>query len=144
MTKTFPCSFCAKNVNVNHRAVCCDICNRWIHIKCNNLNQNDYFLLKNDPNPFDCICSLKDNVPFTNLTNNELILVVTKGVNTSSDNSNIFNYHTPQMQTHIKNLNEYLNKLLMPPTDDDDDEDCLQLIATMYILQPRRIFKIEI
>ena len=31
----FPCSVCGKRVGINHEAVCCDKCNKWIHIRCN-------------------------------------------------------------------------------------------------------------
>ena len=38
----FPCQICAKNVHDKDKAVQCDLCELWIHIKCKNLN---YFIL---------------------------------------------------------------------------------------------------
>ena len=32
-----PCAVCEKSVAINHEAVYCRICNRWIHIRCNNI-----------------------------------------------------------------------------------------------------------
>ena len=136
MSPTFPCSKCLKNVNKNHRAVCCDLCDQWIHIKCNYLNLNDYNKLKNDPDPFFCINCTKDVFPFTNLTNNELILLIKKGINIPSDDeSNLFTAHSPNMQNHINNLNEFLNKSLMSfsdSTDDDTDENISPLNCNYY------------
>ena len=37
MTPMFPCGICAKAVAKNHNAVCCDICNLWVYIKCNSM-----------------------------------------------------------------------------------------------------------
>ena len=31
MTPKFPSGICAKAVAKNHNAVCCDICNLWVH-----------------------------------------------------------------------------------------------------------------
>ena len=38
MTPKFPCGICSKAVEKNRNAVCCDGCNLWVHIRCNNLN----------------------------------------------------------------------------------------------------------
>ena len=37
--------FCEKIVKTCDKAVCCDLCRKWIHIKCNNLNDLDYYCL---------------------------------------------------------------------------------------------------
>lgn len=38
----FPCGSCSKAVKWNQRAVCCDACNKWHHIDCQNINSVDY------------------------------------------------------------------------------------------------------
>ena len=38
----FPCGICEKNVNHNQIAVFCDQCDKWIHIKCNNISKVEY------------------------------------------------------------------------------------------------------
>ena len=43
----FPCRICTKNVHEKDKAVQCDLCELWIHIKCNNLNYLDYRYLQN-------------------------------------------------------------------------------------------------
>ena len=55
MTIKFPCKICKKSVNSNHRSIQCDLCDNWIHLKCNNLNDIDYNVLKNSNEPWYCI-----------------------------------------------------------------------------------------
>ena len=43
MTISFPCSICAKSIADSD-----DMCNSWIHIKCNILNYIDYQYLNGD------------------------------------------------------------------------------------------------
>jgi len=38
----YPCGVCSKPVATNHKAIECDLCKQWIHIKCNKLGKNDY------------------------------------------------------------------------------------------------------
>ena len=42
------CGICEKNVASNHHAIECDLCSKWIHLKCNKLNTNDYVYHKNN------------------------------------------------------------------------------------------------
>ena len=51
----FPCRICAKNVHDKDKAVQCDHCELWIHIKCNKLNYLDYRYLQNCDEPWYCI-----------------------------------------------------------------------------------------
>ena len=38
----FPCSICNKNVLSNQKAILCDSCNLWCHIKCDGTSNNMY------------------------------------------------------------------------------------------------------
>lgn len=38
MAPKFPYLNCRKTVAKHHNTVCCDICNKWVHIACNNIN----------------------------------------------------------------------------------------------------------
>ena len=51
----FPCNLCCKPVAKNHRALCCDICDQWVHIKCNSVSPRDYELLKTSVSPWFCV-----------------------------------------------------------------------------------------
>ena len=44
--KHYSCAVCKKSVLNQHKAICCDHCNQWVHIKCNDLNDIDYNLRK--------------------------------------------------------------------------------------------------
>ena len=76
----FPCSSCEKNVNNNHRAIQCDICDKWIHLKCNFLNNKDYDNLKKSDDPFFCIKCYETILPFCKLTDKEFIISIINGV----------------------------------------------------------------
>ena len=42
MTDTDICPFYEAIVKTRDKAICCDLYSKWIHIKCNNLNDLDY------------------------------------------------------------------------------------------------------
>ena len=37
---------CKKRVAQNHKAVCCDVCDTWVHIKCSKINTQTYNIWK--------------------------------------------------------------------------------------------------
>ena len=78
----FPCGICKKSVAKNHKAIQCDKCDCWIHIKCQYLDSNDYQQYQNDNSrTFICIPCKADIFPFTNLNNNEFDVLLSKGIN---------------------------------------------------------------
>ena len=81
MVAQFPCRACQKNVNKNHHAFLCDHCETWIHRKCNNLTKQDYDFLANSDEPFICICCIKENLPFSSLSDKNFNIAVVKGIN---------------------------------------------------------------
>ena len=42
----YPCSICCKAVRNNQGAVQCDLCDLWVHNKCNGTTDKEYELLK--------------------------------------------------------------------------------------------------
>ena len=72
MTPKCPCGICAKHVEKNHNAVCCDICNLWVHIKCNNITKFCYRKLQNSQDPWYCKKCIKQILPFSELTESHL------------------------------------------------------------------------
>ncbi|XP_060577446.1 uncharacterized protein LOC132734674 [Ruditapes philippinarum] len=50
----FPCGVCTKPVAKNHRALQCESCEFWIHIKCGNVTPAEYILLGNLDDPWLC------------------------------------------------------------------------------------------
>ena len=65
----FPCGVCSKSVASNHNALCCDSCDKWVHIKCNFLNKRTYRQLQKDKSPWFCINCIKDQLPFQSQVN---------------------------------------------------------------------------
>ena len=49
-----PCGFCWKPVAKTHRAIYCDGCFYWCHIKCAGITPDIYYRLGNDNNPWLC------------------------------------------------------------------------------------------
>ena len=47
---------CRKNVNINNRAVQCNQCNNWIHIKYNGIAPKEYKSLKNEDQNIPWLC----------------------------------------------------------------------------------------
>ena len=118
-----PCNICEKNINKNHKYLLCKVCLKKVHYRCNYLTIADYKKIKNSPNPFYCHKCVNDSIPFTNLTQNEFLPFVNKGVILPENvNCNAFT-PSPLMQTHINKLNSYLTKNFSNPIIDDDDDD---------------------
>ena len=127
MTK-FPCSSCEKNVNKNHRAIQCDICDRWIHIKCNFLNSKDYECLKNSEESFICIKCIECNIPFSKLSYKEFVISIINGVNGFQEETNI-DFIPP---SHYGHLNDFINQKLSTPSDEDVDDGIPPINCNYY------------
>jgi len=78
-----PCRVCNKNVTEKQKAVFCDICSFWVHIKCNYISNNEYEALKSDSSNWYCIKCLKDELPFSTTTNSELFEILNATGNNS-------------------------------------------------------------
>ena len=70
----FPCRICVKNVSDKDKAVQCDLCELWVHIKCNNLNYLDYRYLQNSNKSWYCIECCSTIFPFNSLSSSKSFL----------------------------------------------------------------------
>ena len=132
MTK-FPCSSCEKNVNTNHRSIQCDICDHWIHLKCNFLNSKDYDNLKIS-DPVFCIKCFETIIPLPKLYNKEFKIYVINGVNNyNKDKTNIY-FLPPSEANSIFELNNLINQKFSPLSDDKDngEEDTHPINCNYY------------
>ena len=68
----FPCLVCEKAVGTNHNAVCCDMCDTWVHIYCNNICKERHRDLKKDQTPWSCKSCIRKEIPFSSLNDTEL------------------------------------------------------------------------
>ena len=112
-----PCRICLKSVHRNHKAIQCDICDQWIHIKCNNLDNTNYNVLKNSTNPWFCATCTADAIPFQNL-NNEQFFLNSKNISINSDTFSQLKLNTSE---NIQNLLNEFNNLTTNKTENDDD-----------------------
>ena len=62
---------CCNPVAKNHKAMQCDKCQLWVHIKYNKINVQTYNLLKEDETTWYCISCSKDLLPFSSLTDSD-------------------------------------------------------------------------
>ena len=60
----YPCTVCGRSVAKNHKALQCDYCDQWVHIKCNLTDKETYELLKQDESPWSCIKCTENIFPF--------------------------------------------------------------------------------
>ena len=61
---SWPCSICNKNVLQNQKAIQCDNCDKWCHIKCDGTSDVSYnnFIDSEEDIPWNCLyCSIKNN-----------------------------------------------------------------------------------
>ena len=119
MVAQFPCRACQKNVNKNHHAFLCDHCETWIHRKCNNLTKQDYNLLANSDEPFICICCIKENLPFSSLSDKNFNIAVVKGINYLYDE--IETELSPLTNAQINKINRFKEAFVHKNTLDDDE-----------------------
>ena len=70
MTEHYPCRVCALEVEDDDKSVQCDLCDRWIHIKCAEINHQKYEKLKKDPLAWYC-ADCTTETPFSTLSNKD-------------------------------------------------------------------------
>ena len=104
------CSFCNKKVKCHQKAICCDLCNNWIHIKCNELNDLDYEYLNLNGNAWCCKICTAEILPFCKTL---------KDFNKSDIDSKLSNNVNVYVNVNLKNLLLQLNNL----TNDEKDEN---------------------
>ena len=64
------CHIC--DLLVFNSGVFCELCHTWLHIKCIKINQKHYKNLTNSPYPYFCHKCLSHELPFLNITLNNL------------------------------------------------------------------------
>ena len=129
----FPCKICAKNVSKNVKAVQCDLCELWVHIKCNNLNYLDYRSLQNSNESWYCIECCSTIFPFNSLSSNKNCLYfLYKTFCTITDHNtaqwiDLENHHISSLSLkHSSNLELLVNQLdnATPENNNDPEKIC--------------------
>ena len=79
----FPCRICVKYVSDKDKVVQCELCDLWVHIKCNNLNYLDYRYLENSNESWYCIECCSTIFPFNSLSSNKNFLASCKNTDST-------------------------------------------------------------
>ena len=86
----FHCNLCPKNVTDNDNAVLCDLCQTWVHIKCNHLSCLDRKYLQGCNKPWYWLSCTNTLFPFGNLNNQSFLnLIGNNNTITSSETKNL-------------------------------------------------------
>ena len=131
MVIKFPCAVCTKAVGTEHRAIKCDMCENWIHIKCNKLDKTDYIHFQNNPDKkFYCIKCYAENIPFMTIDNTHFNIAVTNGINCPIE-TDIKHVPSPSEQLIYNKLNQSINDFV-PIQDTNDDDNVNSIINCKY------------
>ena len=76
------CNICEKSVSDKEDAIQCDICQTWIHLKCNKLNHIYYKYLQGSSDPWFSFYCCSSVFPFGFLTNKDFSSTLLSGVST--------------------------------------------------------------
>ena len=120
-----PCGICKNPVAKSHNALMCNVCNKWVHIRCNHVPKDLYnhYIDKNsnplieekDKSKWICINCFKDNLPFGQLDENSFYLN-TKGIQNSCELDNL-KFSLDQSDKEITDL---ISKMIIENTDPDN------------------------
>ena len=98
---------CHKKVQARHRAIQCDLCDNWVHLKCNFLDHNTYQKLKQDDEYWYCIKCNKLLIPFSNLTDVQLLSLLQDKALHSLPN-NLYESNNNELLEKINSLTEHI------------------------------------
>lgn len=83
-----PCGFCWKPVAKTHRAIYCDGCFYWCHIKCAGITPDEYYRLGNGNNPW--LCKNCDQFHFSDSFFSQIDVSISSDPSVNEDSLNIF------------------------------------------------------
>ena len=114
------CNICNKTVATNHYAIECNLCLKWVHIKCNKLDKKDYTSYQNnEEDQFYCIKCLSQTLPLLELDNKQFDLTA-KGIHFPDVNMDEIHLSVTQLDM-IKKINMAINDGLDIDNDTNTD-----------------------
>ena len=117
------CGVCNKIVATNHHAIECNLCLKWVHIKCNKLDKKDYETFKaNENKHFFCINCLADSLPLLNLDSQQFDLT-SQGIDFPEDIDINEIFLSPNQLQMIKKINEAVDNSLDLNSDINDTDN---------------------
>ena len=128
------CRICNKYVASNHRGIECNICNNWIHAKCNRLGIKDYDNFQTDESlKFNCMQCLKETLPTLNLTPMELKLTM-DGTDLLDDVSAEDIFLDDSQLALIEKINRTITDGITHNNDSDDDSHISPVDCKYYTI----------
>ena len=78
----YPCGICTKKVSQRNKAIQCDLCNYWNHIKCDDIDDKTYEALKKSTKSeiYYCKVCREEIFPFQTLSNDQFFTSIIKNV----------------------------------------------------------------
>ena len=80
------------NISNKDSAAQCNICQSWVHMKCNKLNHIDYKYLQGSNDPWYCLSCCSKIFPFGTLTNKDFISTIIIATNSFSQGTSSEKY----------------------------------------------------
>ena len=127
----FPCKICENNVTYCNQAIQCDLCDSWVHIKCNDLNYIYYKFLQNSNDPWFCISCGREIFPFNTVKNKNFI---SNFYGNNSKSKNIVEKNSSLLlrpSEHLKQLVNQLNNMSSSP-DNVNSDDPENTVSSKY------------
>ena len=132
--KCSQCPVCSKKVAKNHKAILCDLCNTWVHIKCNQLSSDDYEQFKINPNlNFTCLQCTHSIFPFISLNNKQFYTYADTGVILNED-SDLGLDPSPEQKLLMDKITNQLKSYRFDISDVDGDDDFEEVSDCKYYL----------
>ena len=116
------CPICSKKVAKNHKAILCDLCNSFVHIKCNQLSADDYEKFKLHPNlDFTCLHCCRSTFPFTDLNSDQFNICVKKGI-ILNDDSELLLIPSSEQKAFMDKITNQIKSYKFEINDDDNND----------------------
>ena len=138
----FPCKICENNVTNCDQAIQCDLCDSWVHIKCNDLNYIDYKFLQNSNDPWFCISCCSKIFPFNTVKNKNFI---SNFYDSNSKSKNIDDKNSSLLlkpSEHLKHLVNQFNNMSSSPDDINSDDPENTVSSKYYDIEELQNLKI--
>ena len=102
----YPCGTCKLNIHIT-KAVQCDLCNYWNHIKGDRMCYNTYEILKISDEQYICNQCKEEAIPFQKLSNQQFFTSIVKGISKDLDeNSDPKIFPSPALKSFFRNTND--------------------------------------
>ena len=133
----FPCKICKNNVTNSDQAIQCDLCDSWVHIKCNDLNYIDYKFLQNSNDPWFCISCCSKIFPF-----NTVKKFIFNFYDNNSKSKNIDDKNSSLLIKPSEHLVTQFNNMSSSPDDINSDDSANTVSSKYYDIEELQNLKI--